>query len=159
MTVHFLAGDLFLSGAQVLAHGVNCRGRMGAGIAQEFKRRWPRMFKEYRRRCHVGALVPGGMMLWCESTPWILNLATQDTSGGARLDAVDEALASLALNHQELGIRSVAMPQVAAGLGGLDWSQVRAVILARLAASALQVYVYETWVEGLAATEPPQSKL
>ena len=77
MPVRFVSGDLFLSRAQTLPHGVNCRGRMGAGIALDFRRRFPEMFEEYRRRCRQGTLRPGGALLWTQNDPWVLNLATQ----------------------------------------------------------------------------------
>ena len=69
MGLHFVSGDLFLSDTQTLAHGVNCRGRMGAGVAAEFRRIAPEMFKEYRRKCHHGLLQPGELLLWNSSTP------------------------------------------------------------------------------------------
>lgn len=84
MSVEYICGDLFLSQAQTLAHGVNCRGRMGAGIDVEFRRRFPKMYKEYRQRCNRDELRPGDLFLWKESTPWVLNLATPDRTSGAR---------------------------------------------------------------------------
>jgi O-acetyl-ADP-ribose deacetylase (regulator of RNase III) len=53
MPVHYISGDLLTNGvgAQALAHGCNCRGSMGAGIAAGFRERYPEMYEEYRRRC------------------------------------------------------------------------------------------------------------
>ena len=53
MPVRYIAGDLFANrvGAQALAHGCNCPGSMGAGIAVGFRDRYPEMYAEYRRRC------------------------------------------------------------------------------------------------------------
>jgi O-acetyl-ADP-ribose deacetylase (regulator of RNase III) len=119
MPVRFVSGDLFLSGAQTLAHGVNCRGRMGAGIAVEFKRQYPTMSQEYRRRCRVGDLQPGEIFLWRGPDRWILNLATQDSLCGTRLQYVVSALRNVASAHERVGIQSIAMPQIASGLGGL----------------------------------------
>jgi len=59
-----------------MAHGVSCAGRMGAGIALEFRRRFPEMFQEYRRRCYKKRLQPGDLFLWKQSQPWVLNMAT-----------------------------------------------------------------------------------
>jgi ribA/ribD-fused uncharacterized protein len=154
MGVYYVQGDLFLSAAQTLAHGVNCRGRMGAGVAVEFRRRAPDMYQEYRRRCHHGQLQPGELFLWTKTNPWILNLATQDTSGGARPEYVEACLQRLAADYTPLGITSLGMPRIAAGLGGLPWEQVRDLIERLLGGVTIPVFVYEQHVEGLKAGEP-----
>lgn len=64
MVVEYVSGDLFETQCQTIGHGVNCRGRMGAGVAVEFRRRFPEMYQEYRRRCHAGELSPGEIFLW-----------------------------------------------------------------------------------------------
>ena len=153
MSVKYLHGDLFLSRAQTLAHGVNCRGRMGAGIAVEFRRRYPNMYKEYRQRCHREELRPGDLFLWKDGTPWILNLATQDRTSGARFTFVEECLTRLARDYANEGIASLAMPRIAAGLGGLAWSEVRELIDFLLGPLPIPVFVYEEYVEELAADE------
>ena len=154
MTVFFLKGDLFLSRAQTLAHGVNCRGRMGAGIAVEFRRWFPAMYKEYRRRCHKDILKPGEFFLWKEDEPWVLNLATQADTGGANLSFVREVLTTVAARYVNEGITSLAMPRIAAGLGGCGWGEVRGIIEETFAVHPLPVYVYEEYVEGEEAEEP-----
>jgi len=60
MSIIYLSGDIFNSNAQTLGHGCNTKGKMGAGIAREFKRQYPYMFKEYKRRCYNEILEPGG---------------------------------------------------------------------------------------------------
>ena len=146
MPVRFVSGDLFLSGAQTLAHGVSCRGRMGAGIAVEFKRQHPVMFQEYRRRCRAGGLQPGEIFLWKSPGRWILNLATQDALRGSRLQYVETALRNVANTYEREGIQSIAMPQIASGLGGLSWSEVRPVIEQELGPLRIPIFVYEHFV-------------
>lgn len=153
MPVKYVRGDLFLSEAQTLAHGVNCRGRMGAGIAVEFRRRFPKMYKEYRQRCHHEELRPGDLLLWKESTPWVLNLATQDRTSGATIAFVEECLTGLARGRANDGITSLAMPRIAAGLGGLAWHEIRDLIDSILGPLPIPIFVYEDYVEGLAADE------
>ncbi len=58
MAVEYVSGDLFLSRAQTLAHGVNCAGKMGAGIAKEFKKQFPAMFQRYKQLCRTNQLKP-----------------------------------------------------------------------------------------------------
>jgi O-acetyl-ADP-ribose deacetylase (regulator of RNase III) len=70
MVIHYVAGDLFANehGAQALAHGCNCIGSMGAGIAVGFRERYPDMYEEYRRRCKAQPHLfnPGDCLLWKE---------------------------------------------------------------------------------------------
>jgi O-acetyl-ADP-ribose deacetylase (regulator of RNase III) len=154
MAVSFTRGDLFLSGAHTIAHGVNCEGKMGAGIAREFKRRYPQMFKEYRRRCLSGELRPGEYFLDKTTQPWVLNLATQDTTRGATLEYVRSSLENLARRYSLEGIESLAMPKIAAGLGALDWNDIRDLIDEVLNPLRLAVYVYEEYIQGMQGREP-----
>ena len=150
MSVIPASGDLFLSKAQTLAHGVNCSGRMGAGIAAEFKKRFPEMFAEYRRRCRGGELQPGGAYLEKKTTPWVLNLATQATTSGARPEFVRSCFDWIASNYRAEGITSIAMPRIAAGLGGLDRAEVERTIREILNPLPIRVTVYTEYIAGQA---------
>jgi hypothetical protein len=60
MTIIFVSGDLFADPSlDGLAHGCNCVGAMGAGIAMEFRRRYPEMYLQYKKHCDSGDFVPG----------------------------------------------------------------------------------------------------
>jgi O-acetyl-ADP-ribose deacetylase (regulator of RNase III) len=129
MPVEQVQGDLFRSGEKALAHGCNCAEAMGKGIAVEFKKRWPRMYDEYHRRCEAGTFSLGDVFVWQEGDATIFNLGTQRTwRTGATLDAVEKSLRNAAAIAKERKIRRIAMPRIAAGLGGLDWDAVKAVI-------------------------------
>ena len=65
----------------VVGHGCNCSGAMGAGIAVQFKRRFPEIYLEYRRRCADKTFMLGDVFVWTESTPVVYNLATQPRPG------------------------------------------------------------------------------
>src|SRR5690348_17995978 len=102
MPIHFVAGDLFANAhhAQALAHGVNCQGSMGAGIAVGFRERYPQMYEEYRRRCKAipRQFNPGDSFLWkAKDKPWVFNLATQEQywRGRATYEAVAQALETM----------------------------------------------------------------
>jgi O-acetyl-ADP-ribose deacetylase (regulator of RNase III) len=147
--VHFVAGDLFANrhNAEALAHGCNCAGSMGAGIAVGFRQRYPEMFEEYRRRCRAKPpeFTLGSVFLWREeSKPAVFNLGTQPRPGrGATYTAVEEALRAMRQTADAEGITSVAMPRIAAGYGGLSWEKVRAIVEAVFADWPGTVYVYE----------------
>src|SRR4051794_18530759 len=78
MPTTFKKGDLFRAKLEGLAHGCNCAGAMGAGIATEFKRRFPRMFDEYKTRCDDGRFGLGDVFVWVEPDVTIYNLGTQE---------------------------------------------------------------------------------
>jgi O-acetyl-ADP-ribose deacetylase (regulator of RNase III) len=147
--VQYVAGDLFANrfGAAALAHGCNCAGSMGAGIAVGFKERYPDMFAEYRRRCKADPpeFVLGGVFLWREDgKPAVLNLGTQPRPGrGATYPAVEAALRAGREAADAAGIATVAVPRIAAGYGGLSWKKVKGLIEAAFADWAGTVYVYE----------------
>jgi O-acetyl-ADP-ribose deacetylase (regulator of RNase III) len=67
-----VGGDLFKSGCSTLVNAVNCHGAMGAGIALEFKRRFPTMFADYRGRCRRGEVRLGRPYLWAPWTALVL---------------------------------------------------------------------------------------
>jgi O-acetyl-ADP-ribose deacetylase (regulator of RNase III) len=122
-------GDLFEAPQQALAHGCNCAGAMGRGIAAEFRRRWPDMFTRYRQLCQRGEFNPGDLFVWTTENRVIFNLGTQRTwhdraTPGAVRGAV-ERMVDYARDHN---VEAVAMPRIAAGLGGMEWPHVRAIL-------------------------------
>ncbi len=139
-------GDLFASDLPALAHGCNCAGAMGRGIAVEFRRRWPAMFVEYRRRCAAGSFRLGDVFMWPADDRVIFNLATQQ-HWRARADLLAIELATtrmLALAEQH-GLAAIGLPRIGAGLGGLAWPRVRAVLvpLGEQAAVRMVVFAYQ----------------
>jgi O-acetyl-ADP-ribose deacetylase (regulator of RNase III) len=154
MPVEYVSGDLFANrvGAQALAHGCNCQGSMGAGIAVGFRERYPAMFEEYRRRCKVKPreFNPGDVFLYKarEGKPWVFNLATQEGYWRSRAtyEAVEQALRRMRELADLEGITSVAMPRIGAGMGGLSWRRVRDLIERVLGDWTGTAYVYDTFV-------------
>jgi len=135
-------GDLFDASVPALAHGCNCAGSMGRGIAVEFRERWPDMFKRYRQLCLRGEFNPGDLFAWTADDRVIFNLGTQRTwRTKATPDAVRQAIRRMVDYASEHGIEAVAMPRIAAGLGGMDWRDVRA-IPDRLVPDDLTVTLY-----------------
>lgn len=146
--IEYRTGDLFQAAegdADALAHGCNCAGAMGRGIAVEFKRRWPEMYEEYRRQCKDGRFNLGGVLPW--GTPEglvVYNLGTQaHWRTRAQLTAVGSAVSAMLDHATANGIRRIAMPRIAAGLGGLDWADVEQVINDALKGTDIRITVYE----------------
>src|SRR6516162_8213707 len=135
MSIEFVTGHLFANRfkAQALSHGCNCQGSMGAGIATGFRDRYPEMFTEYRRRCKAQPreFNLGDAWLWKDDEkPWVFNLATQEGVWRARASyqAIEAALTSMREQADREGVRSIAIPRIGAGHGGLSWKKVRAII-------------------------------
>ena len=147
MPTTFISGDLFAHpGLPALAHGCNCAGAMGKGIATEFRDRYPAMYQEYKARCSDGRFTPGDAFVWHEGELTIFNLGTQKTwRSKATLGAVEKSLATMIRLAEEQGLERVGLPRIGAGLGRLPWQDVRA-LLERLGAETnLELVVFETY--------------
>lgn len=115
---------------------------MGKGIAIEFKRRWPDMHDHYRRLCHSGDFNPGDVLVWTTQDKVVFNLATQRSwRTRATLEDVRAAVAEMIKQARQRGITAIAMPRIAAGLGGLDWGDVRD-MLADITPEDVELVVY-----------------
>jgi O-acetyl-ADP-ribose deacetylase (regulator of RNase III) len=133
---------------------------MGAGIAVGFRERYPAMYEEYRRRCKAEPrqLDPGDVFLWkADDQPWVFNLATQEDYWRSRAtyEAVEQALASMRVLADAEGVRSIAMPRIGTGYGGLSWKKVRVIIERVFADWTGTMYVYEQYVPEGAEKETP----
>jgi len=160
MPVTFVSGDLFVNriGAQALAHGCNCQGSMGAGIATGFRDRYPEMFAEYRRRCKAEPreFNLGDAFLWkADDRPWVFDLGTQEGVWRARAsyEAIEASLTSMREQADREGITSIAVPQIGVGYGGLSWKKVRAIIERVFAGWPGTLYVYEEYAPEEAESE------
>jgi O-acetyl-ADP-ribose deacetylase (regulator of RNase III) len=132
MTVRNVTGNLFDQNLHALAHGCNTAGVMGAGIALEFRKRYPPMYEIYRAMCGTGDFRLGTAFAWTEELdmrPLIFCMATQPTPGPtASLDAIRTSLTQVLTECEALGVTEVGMPRIGAGLGGLDWADVSKVV-------------------------------
>lgn len=141
----YVRGNLFSSPAQVLTNAVNCVGVMGAGIALDFKNRFPVMFDDYKRRCTLGEVVPGRPYLWENDEVQILNFPTKrHWKDPSQIEDIEAGLQYLATHYTDLGIATLALPPLGCGLGGLSWSDVKPMIEKYLGPiQDLDVFVYE----------------
>ncbi|GAA4432491.1 macro domain-containing protein [Bremerella cremea] len=153
MTVRFVDGDIFETSPKVaLAHGCNCAGAMGKGIAVEFKRRWPTMYKLYKEKCQSGEFQTGDLFAWedPDSGRLILNLGTQKTwRTKATLEAIEGALQKALRKVQQENIETVCLPMIGAGLGGLTAEQVKTQLVEVLDNSPVQFIVCENYAAGI----------
>jgi len=147
--IEYKQGDLLAEPAETLVNTVNCVGFMGRGIALQFKRAFPENFKAYAAACRRGEVEPGRMLVFetGELTPprYIVNFPTKrHWRGKSRIEDIERGLAALVAEVKERGIRSIAVPPLGAGLGGLEWEVVRRRIEEALGELAgVQVTVFE----------------
>lgn len=144
MPIEVVTGDIFQDGADVLVNPVNCVGVMGAGIAKEFKRRWPNMYREYADVCYTEWL-RYGRIHWYMGAPIIANLPTKyhwkdKSSIGHVQDGIDKLAWDLTMLRTP--INSVAMPALGCGLGGLDFADVLPLIEDAFKNTGYDVRVY-----------------
>lgn len=156
--IRFTTGDLLQAETDALVNTVNCVGVMGRGIALQFKRAFPANFDAYAAACERGEVQPGRVLVHetGQLTPprFIVNFPTKrHWRAASRLDDIRAGLAALVEVIGAHGIRSIALPPLGCGLGGLDWRAVRPLIEAAMAAlPAVEVVVFEP--DGAAAPRP-----
>jgi O-acetyl-ADP-ribose deacetylase (regulator of RNase III) len=147
--MEFKTGDILESRAEALVNTVNCVGVMGRGIALQFKNKFPANFKAYEAACERGEVQPGRMFVystgWVTGPRYIINFPTKrHWRGKSRIEDIEAGLAALRREIEERKIRSIAIPPLGAGLGGLDWKQVRPQIERELRSlDDVQVTVFE----------------
>lgn len=126
MITEVLQGNILDSECQTLVNTVNTVGIMGKGVALEFKKRFPEMFKDYVRRCEVGEVVLGKPYLHRSLVPpWIINFPTKEHwRSVSRLDAIVDGLEYLSDHIEEWEVESLAVPPLGCGNGQLEWSVV-----------------------------------
>lgn len=139
-------GDIFKSGAEVLVNPVNCVGVMGAGLAKQFKIRFPEMFEGYKELCQAGYVCLGEVSIHrsgIEEPRWIVSFPTKHHfRESSELSSITSGLKDLQNVLVKLNVESVAIPALGCGLGGLDYADVRAAIFKEFASAPFSVIVY-----------------
>jgi O-acetyl-ADP-ribose deacetylase (regulator of RNase III) len=159
--IHEVEGDILLSGAAAIAHGVAANDPMSQGLAAALHESYPAMHKDFHRWCHQQHPKLGSAWVWGGTGgARVINLITQEGGyahgskpGPASVGSVNQALRSLKKVIEDEGFASVALPRLATGVGGLDWADVRPLIHTQLSDVAANIYVYSQYVPGQKAVE------
>lgn len=151
--IHLKDGDIFASNADVIVNPVNTEGVMGKGLALEYKKRFPDNYKAYAEYCHSGQLVGGGIFAtYYGQGPWVVNLATKELwRAPSRLEWIYQGLIALKKFIVERHAKTVAIPAIGCGLGGLDWTTVRNAIEQVLEGVDATILVYPPRAENTRA--------
>ncbi len=128
--IEITTGDILAADAEALVNTVNCVGIMGRGIALQFRKAFPDNFKSYEKACERKELQPGRMFVFrtgqLTNPHYIINFPTKrHWKGKSQLADIELGLTALVAEIRRLGIRSVAIPPLGCGQGGLDWAKVR----------------------------------
>lgn len=139
-------GDIFNTKCEALVNPVNTKGVMGKGLALAFKNKYPAHFENYKRACQSGEMTTDKVLAYQEiNGPMIICLATKtDWRDSSKIEYVSAGLDDLANQIKALGVRSIAIPKLGCGLGGLDWNRVRPLIVEKMSAiDGINVEIYE----------------
>ncbi len=156
--IEFTTGDILRANTEALVNTVNCVGIMGRGIALQFKNAFPDNFKAYQAACSLGEVQPGRMFVFerqrLGNPKFIINFPTKrHWRGKSRMEDIDSGLTALVAEIRDRGIRSIAIPPLGSGLGGLNWAEVRTRIETALRGlNDLQVIVFEPNAAPVATT-------
>lgn len=128
--IEFKTGDIFGSNVEALVNTVNCVGVMGAGIALQFKKRFYKNFEAYRDACKENKVNLGKMFVFDNgegfNPRYIINFPTKrHWKNPSRMEDIDEGLKDLVVVISKYNIKSISVPALGSGLGGLDWDIVK----------------------------------
>jgi O-acetyl-ADP-ribose deacetylase (regulator of RNase III) len=156
-----VGGDILLSKARVIAHGVAPNDDHAQGLAHSLREYAPAMYKDFRHYCKTQHPQAGSIWTWAGAGgQQLVALFTQESAyhpgerpGRASLSHVSHALHALRQFIEREKPSSVALPRLATGVGGLAWEEVLPVIHRQLGDAGIPVIVYSTFHAGVAAAE------
>lgn len=132
--IKYVIGDLLSAKTQALVNTVNTVGVMGKGIALQFKEKYPNNFRTYLSACKSKQLVPGKLVITKEATTdsnekIIINFPTKtEWFQKSQYSYIESGLDSLVKAIREYNIRSIAIPPLGCGNGGLKWDVVKSMM-------------------------------
>lgn len=135
--IYELTGDILAADVEAIVNPVNCVGIMGAGLALQIRDRFRANFAAYAKACRRGDMIPGRVMVYDRGVGmaprWVVNFPTKrHWRDPSRIEDIEAGLADLVRAIRDRGIGSIAVPALGAGLGGLDWDQVKPRIVSAL---------------------------
>jgi O-acetyl-ADP-ribose deacetylase (regulator of RNase III) len=156
-----VSGDILLTSAQVIAHGVAPNDDFHQGLALALREQWPALYKDFRHYCKTTHVQAGSLWTWAgPGGRRIVNLFTQDAAydrgqkpGKATVSFVSHALRNLRALALRERFTSIALPRLATGVGGLEWSDVEPHIHETLGSLDIPVVIYTTYRKGVQAQE------
>lgn len=142
--IRVLIGDIFQSKAETIVNTVNCVGIMGKGIAAQFKKQFPAMYEDYKKRCDDGYVQVGKPYLYSDKSGIsIINFPTKNHwRSPSQLNDIIHGLNSFITHVKEWRVTSIAMPPLGCGNGGLEWSIVGPLMYQKLSGLHIPIEIY-----------------
>lgn len=144
--IDYLIGNIIDSSAECLVNTVNCEGFMGKGIAYQFKLRFPENEKAYQQACRKKEIKIGKVFIFQENNKLIANFPTKDEwRKNSQYGYIQMGMADLTEKIQEKNIKSIAIPPLGCGNGGLEWHTVKEIITNAFLPinSDINIFIYE----------------
>jgi O-acetyl-ADP-ribose deacetylase (regulator of RNase III) len=135
-------GNILEDSAEAIVIPVNTVGVMGKGLALQAAKEWPSVVPIYRLMLQTGELKIGQVFMVTHQPRLILFPTKAHWRNPSKLEYIQQGLKSMAEEIAKLDLRSVAVPALGCGLGGLDWNTVRPLIEAALANTPADVRLY-----------------
>lgn len=140
-------GDIFESSCEVIVNSINCVGVMGGGLALAFKKKFPEHFETYKKMCQNGEIKVGELyVIDGDEKHKILLFPTKiHWRNPSLMEYVVDGLKYLAENYEKMDIKSIAIPAIGCGLGGLNWEDVKEQITSILSEldNKIEIEIYE----------------
>jgi O-acetyl-ADP-ribose deacetylase (regulator of RNase III) len=151
---------MFESKAEALVNTVNLQGVMGKGIALRFKELFPTNFKLYQKACKENSIGLGRLLVTENDQilgpKFIINFPTKDNwKNNSLLSSIETGLEDLVKIITQYQIKSIAIPPLGCGNGGLDWNDVKPLIITKLTSIAdyVEIEVFEPGNHGYVQTK------
>lgn len=141
-----VTGNLLESNAEILINTVNCEGFMGKGIAYQFKMRYPQNNIDYVKACRNKTLTIGKLHYYKEDGKIIVNFPTKDKwRNKSKIEYIEKGMEQLQTLIPQLNAKSIAIPPLGCGNGGLEWTEVKSIILDKIRCfeESHDIYIYE----------------
>jgi len=160
--IYEIQGDILKSSAAAIVHGVASNDPMSQGLSLELHQMFPQMHKDFHKWCHQTNPKVGTVWKWDRVKDLIIiNMLTQDghTHHGthpqkANLTDVNHCLRALKKLIKKEKLKSIAIPRLATGVGGLMWEEVHPLIINQLDDVNIPIYIYSTFIPDIKAEEP-----
>lgn len=143
MRIEIIQGNIFTTKCQTIVNTVNCVGFMGAGIALEYRLRYPEMYNRYQELCELGHIDIGKLWIYKAEDRWVLNFPTKrDYKYPSKEEYLHLGLQKFVETYEAKEITSVAFPMLGADKGGLSLERVIEIMTYYLADLPIDVEVY-----------------
>jgi O-acetyl-ADP-ribose deacetylase (regulator of RNase III) len=151
--ITYKTGNILTEDVEAIVNTVNCVGVMGRGIALQFKKAFPKNFNAYAIACKQGQVKPGKMFVYetggLSNPKFIINFPTKrHWKGKSRIEDIASGLRDLIEVVNSRNIKSIAVPPLGSGLGGLEWNHIKPLIEESISSiEGLELVVYEPGVD------------